>query len=181
MTIKQNLLKRSEMALESIKSVALNNGWLTSKEISELLGGSIKPLAIGVLLSKAAKLNKAGCNVCWDYFGGEKKSWFLTDGELPESNQKSRLQGFNFAVDEKRLLCESLCDAGWFFSEKAIEILGLSNKKVGGILRSLKEFGFDGYQISQKTIQKRWVHRCWLIEKDEPVKRKRSIFSQRWV
>lgn len=181
MTIKQDLLKRSEMSLELIKGVALNNGWLTSKQISELLGGSINPLSVGVLLSKAVKLNKAGCNICWDYFGGEKKSWFLTDGELPESTQLKRLQGVEFAVNEKRLICEKFCDSGWFFSHEAVNLLGLSDKKVGAILRSLRESGLYGYQISQKTIQKRWVHRCWLIEKDGPVKRKKSILSQRWV
>ena len=51
MTIKQDLLKRSEMYLESIKSVALNKGWITSKQISELLGGSINSLTIGRVLS----------------------------------------------------------------------------------------------------------------------------------
>lgn len=181
MTIKQYLLKRSEVALESIKSVALNNGWLTSKQISELLGGSIKPLSVGVLLSKAVKLNKVGCNICWDYFYGDKKSWFLTDGELPESTQLKRPQGVEFAVNEKRIICEKFCDSGWFFSHEAVSLLGLSDKKVGAILRSLRESGFDGYQISQKTIQKRWVHRCWLIEKDGNIKRPKSILSQRWV
>ena len=169
------------MALESIKSVALNNGWLTSKQISELLGSSINSLTIGMVLSKAIKHNKAGCNICWDYFCGDKKSWFLTDGDLPESTQQKRLQGVEFAVNEKRIICEKFCDAGWFFSRDAVNLLGLSDKKVGAILRSLRESGLYGYQISQKTIQKRWVHRCWLIEKDEPVKRPKSILSQRWV
>ena len=181
MTIKQDLLKRSEMSLESIKSVALNKGWLTSKQISELLGGSINSLTIGMVLSKAVKHNKAGCNVGWDYMDGEKRTWFLTDGELPESSQLKRLQGVEFAVDEKRIICERFCDAGWFFSDDAVDILGLSNKKVGGILRSLSEFGLHGYRISQKTIQKKWVRRVWMIEKDEPAKRQKSILSHRWV
>jgi hypothetical protein len=130
---------------------------------------------------KGGEADRAGCNIVWDYFGGEKKSWFLTDGDLPESTQLKRLQGVEFAVNEKRLICEKFCDSGWFFSHEAVNLLGLSDKKVGAILRSLRESGLYGYQISQKTIQKRWVHRCWLIEKDGPVKRKKSILSQRWI
>ena len=180
MAISESRRKQSADNIKKIRQVAIGCGWLSSAEISEKLNSELTPNRIGMIISYAIKLNKFYCNVYCKY-ENDRKVYFFTSNDLPFSKSAKRLQGADHMVDEKKILCELMAGKDWFFSHEIMHVLGVSNKKLAGLLRSLKEFGFHGYIISQKTIQLRWVHRCWKIEKDEPVKFEQSLLSKRWV
>ena len=181
MTVRSEKIKRSAEYLAVIKSAAMDCGWLTSEEISAKLGHKISSNIIGAIISHAIKLNKLDCFVYCEYIHSDHKSWLFTNEELPLKKSASRMQAFRHAVDEKKLICESFCGKDWFFSHEAASLLGVETKKAGGVLRSLNDFGFPGYVVNQKTIQLRWIHRVWKIEKDEPKKVEPTFLSKRWV
>jgi len=180
MAISESRRRKSADNIEKIKRVAIGYAWITSSEISELLNSELTPNRIGMIISHAIKLNKFDCNVYCKY-ENDRKVYFFTSNDLPFSKSAKRLQGADHMVYEKKILCELMAGKDWFLSHEIMHVLDVSNKKLAGLLRSLKEFGFPGYIISQKTVQLRWVHRCWKIEKDEPVKFDKSLLSKRWV
>ena len=181
MTVREDLKKRSSDNLKKIKDVSLGFGWLTSSEISEKLGGEISSNVIGTIIPSAIKRNKFDCFVYCEYINCDRASWLFSETELPLKIKTVRVQALRHAVDEKKIICDHFVGKDWFFSHEVAELLDVSSKKAGGVMRSLNQFGFEGFIVKQKIVQVRWPMRCFKIDKDEPEKFEPTFLSKRWV